>query len=343
MPTIRLTKRSIEALPLPPAGQMLYRDEELRGFGLRVGSSSKVFFVESQVRRRTGRVTIGRYGPYTPDQARREAIARLAEMARGINPNEAKRSERDQLTVAEAFELFFAARPKLAPVTVKGYRRTADCYLTDWASRPIRDITRQMVLREHQRISAANGAVTANNIFRHFRSVYNFVAATREDLPPNPVSILRQARAWAPERRRRTLISVHQLPAWWRAVVAETELGRDFLLVALFTGMRRSEIARLQWAEVDLIGRMLHVRATKTGDPLDLPLSPFLADVIAAGGRSSASLSGCFPAPASPATSSSRSRSRGALSSARTLPSHFTIYAGRSSPLQRASASRHTR
>jgi integrase len=33
-------------------------------------------------------------------------------------------------------------------------------------------------------------------------------------------------------------------------VVAETELGRDFLLVALFTGMRRSEIARLRWEEV---------------------------------------------------------------------------------------------
>jgi uncharacterized protein with GYD domain len=76
MPTVRPTKRSIEALPQPAPGQMLYCDEELRGFGLRVGARSKVFFVESQVRRRTVRVTIGLYGPFTPEQARREAIAR---------------------------------------------------------------------------------------------------------------------------------------------------------------------------------------------------------------------------------------------------------------------------
>jgi integrase len=281
MPTIRLIKRSIEALPQPSAGQMLYRDEELRGFGLRVGARSKVFFVESQAKKKTVRVTIGPYGPFSPEQARREAIARLAEMARGINPNEAKRTQRDELTVAEAFELFFAARPKLAPVTVKGYRRTAEIYLADWASRPMSEITRQMVLRAHQRVTDEHGAVTANNVMRHFRSVYNFAAATREDTPPNPVGILRQARAWAPERRRRTVIAVHQLPAWWRAVVAETDLARDFLLVALFTGMRRSEIARLRWDEVDLPGRMIRLPTTKNGDPLDLPLSGFLFDVIA--------------------------------------------------------------
>lgn len=282
MPTARLTKRTIDAIPLAPSGQTLYRDAELSGFGLRVGTRSKVFFAEGQVRRRTVRVTIGKYGPYSPDAARREALARLSEMARGINPNEVERAEHDSgLTVAQAFESFFAARPTLAAVTVAGYRRTPRVYVPDWASLPIREIARQMVLRAHLRISEEHGAVTANNVMRHFRSVYNFVAATHLDVPPNPVDILRQARAWAPERRRRTLIAVYHLPAWWSAVIAEAELGRDFLLVALFTGMRRSEIARLRWEEVDLVGRMLHLSETKNGDPLDLPLSPFLADLIA--------------------------------------------------------------
>jgi integrase len=141
--------------------------------------------------------------------------------------------------------------------------------------------SKAMVLAAHQRITDERGAVTANNVMRHFRSVYNFVAATNEALPPNPVTILRQARAWAPERRRRTLITVHQLPAWWAAVMRENELARDFLIVALFTGMRRSEIARLRWEHVDLVGRTLHLPKTKNGDPLDLPLSSFLADLVA--------------------------------------------------------------
>ena len=156
--------------------------------------------------------------------------------------------------MGQAFDLFFAARPKLAAVTVQGYRRTERVGLPDWAQRPIAVISRQMVLVAHQRVSRGNGAVTANNVMRHFRSVYNFFAATNEDMPPNPVDILRQARAWAPERRRRTLIAVHQLPAWWAAVMKEAELGRDFLLVALFH--RHAPVGsgrRLRWENVDLV------------------------------------------------------------------------------------------
>lgn len=41
MPTLRFTKRAVEQLPQPAKGQVLYRDEVLRGFGLRVGSASK--------------------------------------------------------------------------------------------------------------------------------------------------------------------------------------------------------------------------------------------------------------------------------------------------------------
>ena len=38
MPELRLTKKAIELLPFPPAGQVLYRDCTLPGFGLRVGA-----------------------------------------------------------------------------------------------------------------------------------------------------------------------------------------------------------------------------------------------------------------------------------------------------------------
>ena len=60
MPTVRFTKRTIDALPHPEKGQVLYRDEILRGFGLRAGARSKVFFVEGQINRRTKRISIGR-------------------------------------------------------------------------------------------------------------------------------------------------------------------------------------------------------------------------------------------------------------------------------------------
>lgn len=266
MPTVHLTKRTIDALPFTTEGQVLYRDDELTGLGLRVGSKSKVFFVESQVDRKTRRVTIGKYGPITPEMARKLALKNLSDMAQGRNPNADKRRDLSRVvTVPEAFKTFMAAKPELAASTVSNYARTVNLYLRDWATRSLDEITRQAVLAKHRQISDAHGAITANSVMRHLRSVYNFVAATQEAYPPNPVAILSQARAWAPERRRRTLVPSSSLPEWWAAVQEEPPLSRDYLLVALFTGMRRREIAGLRWENIDLKGLELTVPTTKNG------------------------------------------------------------------------------
>ena len=282
MPVVNLTKRTIEAIPPANAGQILYRDAALAGFGLRVGTQGKSFFAEGQVARRTVRVTLGRYGPVTPEIARKRALKVLGEMAEGRNPNgELKAKRASAMTVQEAFDDFFDRRP-LAASSKDNYQRTVDIYLKDWASKPISEVSRRMVLDRHREIGEENGLVTANNIFRHLRSIYNFTSAAHGELPPNPVTILTQARAWNPERRRRSVVPAHGLPKWWRAVHQEESYVRDFLLIALFTGMRRSEIARLRWEFIDLEGRTLTVPTTKNGDPLELPLSDFLFELLLA-------------------------------------------------------------
>ena len=68
----------------------------------------------------------------------------------------------------------------------------------------------------------------------------------------------------------------------YAAVLAEDESARDFLLIAILTGMRRSEVAGLEWANIDLDGRTLTVSRTKNGDALILPLSTPLFDILLA-------------------------------------------------------------
>ena len=280
MPILHLTKTAIDKIQPPASGQVFYRDATLPGFGLRVGTKGRAYFVEGQVRRRTIRVTIGRHDVFTPEVARRRALKVLAEMADGRNPNEERRAKlAAAMTVQQSFDSFFERRP-LAATSRLNYGRSIDVYLKDWASKPISEITRRMVLERHRTIAERHGPVTANNIFRHFRAVHNFVSASHGELPPNPVTILGQARAWNPERRRRSVVPMHGLPKWWRAVQQEDELVRDFLVVALFTGLRRNEIARLRWEDIDFEGRALTIHATKNGDALELPLSEFLYDLL---------------------------------------------------------------
>lgn len=281
MPTIRFTKRAVDALPHPKSGQVLYRDDMLRGFGLRVGSRSKVYFAEGQVNQRTRRVTIGRADVLSVDAARKRALSILSEMSAGVDPNaEKRRAIQESVTVGQAFDRFFSTRSSLAASTRDAYQRTARLYLKDWNRTSITSISRQMVLKRHQRIAKAHGEVTANNVMRHLRSVYNVTAAAQDEFPPNPVDILTQARVWYPERRRRGAVAAHQLPAWWAAVMDEPEYSRDFLILALFTGMRRNEVARLRWEQIDLPERALHIPKTKNGDPLDLPLSDFIVELL---------------------------------------------------------------
>ncbi len=281
MPTLRFTKRAIEALPHPAKGQVLYRDELLRGFGVRVGAQSKVYYVEGQVAGRTRRATIGRADAIPVDEARKRALGILSDMAAGLDPNaEKRRIAKESLTLGQAFDRFFETRGSLAASTRERYQRTVDLYLKDWKRKPITSITRQMIIKRHQRIAKERGEVTANNVMRHLRSVYNVTAAAHDDFPLNPVSILTQARAWYPERRRRGAVSAQDLPAWWAAVMDEPDYARDFLLIALFTGMRRNEIAALRWEQVNLEERALHIPKTKNGDPLDLPLADYLVTLL---------------------------------------------------------------
>lgn len=281
MPTLRFTKRTIDALPHPEKGQVLYRDEILRGFGLRAGAQSKVYFAEGQVQNRTRRVSIGRADVFCVDAARKRALGILSDMATGVDPNaEKRRVAQESVTLSQAFDRFFATRTTIADSTRESYQRTVDLYLKDWRRTPVTSISRQMILKRHQRIAKANGEVTANNVMRHFRSIYNVTAAAHDEFPPNPVNILTQARAWYPERRRRGAVSANDLPAWWAAVMEEPDYARDFLLIALFTGMRRNEIAALRWEQVNLEERALHIPKTKNGDPLDLPLADYLVTLL---------------------------------------------------------------
>lgn len=123
------------------------------------------------------------------------------------------------------------------------------------------------------------------------------MSAAQDGFPPNPVLILSQARAWYREKRRQTVVTAFDLPAWWKAVMAEPDYSRDFLLTTLFTGMRRSEVLALRWENIDLKAKTLHLPNTKNGDPLTLPLSELLAQLLTMRAESAAGSPWVFPGP----------------------------------------------
>jgi hypothetical protein len=104
--SIKLTKRSIDSIQPLPDKDVFVWDNELKGFGLRVFSSGrKTYFVQYRNQyNRTRRIKIGMHGIFTVEQARDQAKIILGEIAKGSDPSNEQKNNRNRkniLTVAE--------------------------------------------------------------------------------------------------------------------------------------------------------------------------------------------------------------------------------------------------
>lgn len=276
---MRLTIQSIERLAPPASGQAFYRDETLKGFALRVTSGCKAFVVEKRIGGKVRRITLGKYPALKPETARRMAQELLGKIAAGLDPvAERQANEASAVTLAEVFEAYQAARA-LKPKTLHEYKRLMTTALASWRSQPMRSITRDMVAEHFQAMTTASGPALANLAMRLLRALFNFAQATQPTITENPVRRLSDTRAWNRIDRRRSTIKLHEMAAWYKA--ARTTPAGDYLILVLFTGLRRQEAASLRWTDIDLPGRALTVRDTKNGTPHALPLPGFLADMLA--------------------------------------------------------------
>lgn len=290
----KITKSFVDSLPLSESGQTFFRDSELKGFGLRIGTTSKVYFAESKVKGKVVRVTIGKHGVYTAEQARLRARELLLMMTKGVNPLDIEREERSRgITLEQAMTDYFSARKSLKPITVYDYKRTAKCYIGDWMNKPLSEITKDMIAKRHSKIGERSKA-QANLVMRFLRAIFNFAAGQYENskgesvIPDNPVKRLSQTRAWYRIERRQTVIKAHDLASWYSAVMSikndphgrNKETIRDYLLLVIFTGLRKEEAACLTWENIDLRGKTLSIRDTKNHQDHHLPLSDFLFELI---------------------------------------------------------------
>ena len=284
---ITLNKRNVDALK-PEDKPWIAWDDRLTGFGVRVHPTGAKSFI---VNYRAGdggrkapnkRVVIGRYGKITADQARRLAQETLGRVASGDDPAGERAEARAMATLQDAIDDYIAANPRRAETTNKMYRRYERLYVSDWLARPLDALTRRDIEARFNRITGDHGEESANQCMSFLRSVYRRPCVDHDGLR-NPVEQwLAGGGRFNPRKRRKISAPAEVLPRWRAGIEAQVEspVVRDIFWFGLYTGMRVGEIETLRWDRVDLGVGLFRVEETKTGEPLELPVTRQLSAIL---------------------------------------------------------------
>lgn len=170
MPTAKLTKRFVDGIKTD-GSRTLWFDADLKGFGLKVEPSGVMTWI---VEYRAGaggraaqkkRLTIGKCGALTPDEARQLAKDVLAKVHAGEDPAATKADRKAAKTVAELCDAYLAEAEKGQIITKRGAVKKASTLVADRGriARHIKPLLGKKLVRD----------VTSADVERFLRDVAN--------------------------------------------------------------------------------------------------------------------------------------------------------------------------
>lgn len=294
-----LTKRTVDAAT-PRDKRYHVWDGELAGFGLRVEPSGIKSFIAKYRAEGGGRraperrVTIGRYGTVTPEQARKAAKRILGGAATGVDPAQHIQSKRKEMRISELVDLYekegcFIQRGKRQGIPMKpltkqytlarlrhhvvpllGSRRVTEVNAGD-IERFFRDVEAGKTARDdkigpRRRIVVRGGEGAARKVFRDLSAVFSF-AKRSEIVSRNPCETAAVRKTDNQNERFLTLDEVKRFGDALRELEQDgtNRKALDIMRLWMLTGCRREEIASLKWQEVDFEQGCLRFGDTKTG------------------------------------------------------------------------------
>ena len=277
-----LTKRIVDRLAVDDK-DALFWDRELPGFGLRVyPSGAKVYVVQTRCAGRSKRVTVGRHGDVSPDQARKEAARIIARIKAGEAPIPlAPKAHPTMVELAERYQREHVAM-RCRPATVAHYGiMLAKHIVPALGELKVAEVERKHILAFQYELREK--PTVANRALDMLIKMFNLAEAW-ELRPPgkNPCRFVRRYKVQPQHERFLTPEELHRLGCALDAAPAErlaSRHGAAAIRLLVLTGCRRNEILGLRWEDVDFEAGELRLRDTKTGARV-VPLTPPAAEVL---------------------------------------------------------------
>jgi len=272
---LNFTKRHIEELPLPTGGKshIIYWDTLIRGLYCMVTArGAKSFYVRRKVKGVSERLFLGRFPELTVEQARSKASAFHAALADGKNLNDARRYDMREPTLGVIFDQYIERHCQKSRKTWMKLTPEFDRSFKDWRNRKASGITTEDIEKRHAVIGAERGIYAANRAIEIMRAAYNKAILWKLIRCENPVRGITKF----PEEARVRILQREEFKRFFETLEEfPDQKFKDFVLISLLTGARKSNVLAMRWSDIDMEGRVWLIpgEETKNGQPHTVALT----------------------------------------------------------------------
>ncbi|MEA3277975.1 MAG: tyrosine-type recombinase/integrase [Pseudomonadota bacterium] len=277
---MKLTKRTLDAATYQGEGnaRFVLWDDELPGFGCRIyPGGRKAFVLSYRTQGRKRLMTIGTYGAWTVDKARKAARSHLASVeTKEADPLEERQKAARGETVRDLCGAYMERHGNAKKSGADDKRRIGRYILPAWGNLKAAAIKRADVASLHMKIGK-RAPYEANRVLALLSKMFE-LARRWGFVPeghPNPARDIDRFK----EQKRDRWITPEELPRLAQAINEEPNQSARFALwLYLLTGARKSELLQARWEDVSFERAELRLPETKAGRPHYIPLSaPTLA------------------------------------------------------------------
>jgi integrase len=284
-----LTIKAIENFK-PGASRREVPDGEVRGLYLQIFPSGKASWAfRYRFGGRTRKLTIGASPEIGLKDARDLARAAHLQIASGEDPGAVKQAARTDAKALPARDMVEKVAAQFLTRHVKNLgaatrnevgRVIAKEILPAFRGRRVSEIKRSDVIEWLDAIVDRGAPISANRALSWFKGLCNF-AVERGVLDVSPIAAIK---APSPETPRDRVLSDDELRSVWEAADALEPVYAGFIKLLILTGQRRSEVAEMRCAEIDLENRvwLLPKERAKNGVEHSIPLSDQAAEILKA-------------------------------------------------------------
>ena len=282
---INFTEKAIAALPIPAKeqGQAIYYDSgSTDGLMLIVTyGGTKTYYHYMFFNKRPVRTKIGRSSQIKLAVARARAHTMAENATKGIDPGEKRRENLHDITFKQFYETIY--RPEYSIVYKKPRSVVNDDsifthHLKDFHNRMMLGIKPVEIAKLHNNTKQTHSPYTANRVLSLIKHIY-VIAAKHGYMNghANPAADITKFK----EQTRDRFLQSDELQRLFAALETEqNEVFKNYILISLYSGQRRSSILSLRWSQVDLVNGFIYLPDTKNGEPMQVPMTNQLRELF---------------------------------------------------------------